>query len=74
MTDDDFEFILKPQTVGGQQVGTPRPHVICIHKKTGLAYLVDDQRSMYQAKEVALETLRGLLLYFETMGVDLEVK
>lgn len=46
---------------GGQHVARMEPGVIVIHKPTGIAMLVDDQRSQHGCKTVAITRLRALL-------------
>lgn len=54
------ELVQWPRTLGGQHVGTPRPDIIAIHRPTGLAVRVDDERSLLMCKEKAIKRLRVL--------------
>lgn len=46
------------RTPGGQHVGNPNPGVLVVHKPTGLAIVVDDERSQIKCKAEALRRLR----------------
>jgi len=63
---DEFDFVAgciaaHPQMMGGQHVAMHCTAVIAIHKATGVAFRVDDERSQYKAKLRAVDGVRRLL-------------
>ena len=66
MSASDFDFVAgciaaHPQMMGGQHVAMHCTAVIAIHKATGIAFRVDDERSQYKAKLRAVDGVRRLL-------------
>lgn len=60
--DADLDFhAWPPRPVGGQQVADLRCGVLVIHRETGIAVVVDRERSLLKNRSEAVEKLRALL-------------
>lgn len=61
MTDDDIEIRLWDRTTQGGQHVTARSAVVVLHRPTGLAVVVDSERSQLVNKAAALSKLAALV-------------
>lgn len=60
ISNEDLKFEVYPQSVGGQQVGSPRGLKVT-HKPSGLIVISDCQRSQYRNRELAKEMFAAAL-------------